>query len=133
MGCGRQKLGLSGFGDGDDLGSPSVPWGKYNTWNGGQSGHEQDGNSWKREGIGVEWPSGRLVGLRYEEAYRRLTRPQRTRVREKVTCYAILTPVTMEGQKFEILEDPSQLCLGGRLWAQFCRIIFETFQNCGKK
>ena len=39
----------------------------------------------------------------------------------------------MGGQTFAIREDPSQLCLDGRLWAQFCSFFFSTFQNSGKK
>ena len=28
---------------------------------------------------------------------------------------------------------PAKLCLKGRLWTQFGRFFFETFQNSGKK
>ena len=61
----------------------SVAWGKCNSKEGDKSGSEQDGDHCKREGIDMEWPSGRLVSLGREAAYRRLTRPWQTRVREK--------------------------------------------------
>ena len=41
-------------------------------------------------------------------------------------------PVTIEGQKFEIHQDPSQT-LPERLWTQFGRLFFSTFQNSGTK
>ena len=33
----------------------------------------------------------------------------------------------------KLLKIPAKLCLNGRLWTQFGRTIFETFQNPGKK
>ena len=75
--CGRQGLVLGGFGDVEDLVSSSVVWGTCSTRGEYQSVCEQDGNDWKRNGIGTEWPSGKLMGLGCEAAYRRLTRPRR--------------------------------------------------------
>lgn len=56
---------------------------KCNAKGGGQSGREQDASDRKREGVETEWSSERLVDLGCEAAYRRLTLPRRTRVRDK--------------------------------------------------
>ena len=57
---------------------------------GGQSDREKDGNYWKREGIGTGWSFSIFGGWGHEAPGRRLTRPRRTRVREKgVTCYEL--------------------------------------------
>ena len=39
----------------------------------------------------------------------------------------------MEGQKFAIPKIPAKLCLNGRLWTQFGRIIFRNFPGFRKK
>ena len=50
---------------------------------GGQSDCEQDGSHLKREGIGTGWSFSIFGGWGHETTARRLTRPRRTRVREK--------------------------------------------------
>ena len=60
----------------------SFAFGKCAT-KGGQSDREQDGNDWKREGIGTGWSFSIFGGWGHETPSRRLTRPRRSRVREK--------------------------------------------------
>ena len=52
---------------------------------GGQSDREQDGRDWEREGVGTGLSFSILGGWGHghETPGRRLTRPRRTRVREK--------------------------------------------------
>ena len=49
---------------------------------GGQSDREQE-SDWKREGIGTVWSVSIFGGWGHETPGRRLTRPRRTRAREK--------------------------------------------------
>ena len=49
---------------------------------GGQSDREQE-SDWKREGIGTGWSFSTFGGWGHETPGRRLTRPRRTRVRNK--------------------------------------------------
>ena len=50
---------------------------------GGQSDREQDGSDWKRESFGTGWSLNIFGGWGNETPGRRLTRPGRTREREK--------------------------------------------------
>ena len=54
---------------------------KCNAQEGGE--HERQESDWKREGIGTGWSFSIVGAWGHETPGRRLTRPRRTRVREK--------------------------------------------------
>ena len=73
--------------------------------------------------LGVILPTTAVL---YQQAMAVLSRAIRTIKKTSVR------PVTIEGQKFEIHQDPSQT-LPERLWTQFGRLFFSTFQNSRTK